>query len=42
MLVVDIFCTSRGFVMGCFVIPVGVCFVFEAELAVAAYAIEYV
>ncbi|KAK0595507.1 hypothetical protein LWI29_007339 [Acer saccharum] len=36
-----VFCTCRGFVKGCFAIPLGVCFAFEAELAVAVHAIDY-
>ncbi|KAK2658407.1 hypothetical protein Ddye_004940 [Dipteronia dyeriana] len=36
-----VFRTCRGFVKGCFATPLGVCFAFEAELAVAVYAIDY-
>ncbi|KAK2639491.1 hypothetical protein Ddye_027286 [Dipteronia dyeriana] len=36
-----VFRTCRGFVKGCFAIPLGVCFAFEAELAAAVYAIDY-
>ncbi|KAK2657980.1 hypothetical protein Ddye_011032 [Dipteronia dyeriana] len=36
-----VFRTSRGFVKGCFVIPLDVCFAFEAELVAAVYAIDY-
>ncbi|KAK2659082.1 hypothetical protein Ddye_005615 [Dipteronia dyeriana] len=35
------FRTCKGFVKGCFAIPLGVCFAFEAELAAADYAIDY-
>ncbi|KAK3204926.1 hypothetical protein Dsin_018972 [Dipteronia sinensis] len=34
------FCTYRGFVKGCFAIPLGVCFAFEAELAAAVHTID--
>ncbi|KAK2646800.1 hypothetical protein Ddye_021995 [Dipteronia dyeriana] len=36
-----VFRTCRGFVKGCFAIPLGVCFAFGAELAAAIYAIDY-
>ncbi|KAK0572334.1 hypothetical protein LWI29_030054 [Acer saccharum] len=36
-----VFRTCRGFVRGCFAIPLGVCFAFEAELAAAVHAIDY-
>ncbi|KAK0599983.1 hypothetical protein LWI29_010426 [Acer saccharum] len=36
-----VFRTCRGFVRGCFAIPLGVCFAFEAELAAAIHAIDY-
>ncbi|KAK3217683.1 hypothetical protein Dsin_011653 [Dipteronia sinensis] len=36
-----VFRTCRGFVKGCFVIPIGVCFAFKAELATAVHAIDY-
>ena len=36
-----VFRTCRGFIKGCFVIPLGVYFAFKAELAVAAHAINY-
>ncbi|KAK3229339.1 hypothetical protein Dsin_001220 [Dipteronia sinensis] len=35
-----VFRTCRGFVKGCFAIPLGVCFAFEAELAAAIHAID--
>ena len=34
-----VFRTSRGFVKGCFAIPLGIAFAFEAELAAAIHAI---
>ena len=34
--------TCKGFIKGCFVIPLGVCFAFEGELVVVVHAIEYV
>ncbi|KAK3192975.1 hypothetical protein Dsin_024285 [Dipteronia sinensis] len=36
-----VFRTCRGFVKGCFAIPLGVCFAFEAELAAAVHTIDY-
>ncbi|KAK0608762.1 hypothetical protein LWI29_035530 [Acer saccharum] len=36
-----VFRTCRGFIRGCFAIPLGVCFAFEAELAAAVHAIDY-
>ena len=38
---VRVFHTCRGFVKGCFAIPLGVCFAFEAKLAAAVNAIDY-
>lgn len=35
-----IFCSSRGFVRGFFVIPLGQAYVFKVELDVALYAFE--
>ncbi|KAK1577292.1 hypothetical protein Q3G72_020471 [Acer saccharum] len=35
-----VFRTCRGFVKGCFAIPLGVCFAFEIELATAVHAID--
>ncbi|KAK0578736.1 hypothetical protein LWI29_015418 [Acer saccharum] len=37
----EVFRTCRGFVKGCFAIPLGVCFAFKAELAIAVHAIDY-
>ncbi|KAK2642030.1 hypothetical protein Ddye_023793 [Dipteronia dyeriana] len=36
-----VFHTYRGFVKGCFAIPLGVCFAFEAELVVVVHAMDY-
>ncbi|KAK2655634.1 hypothetical protein Ddye_008686 [Dipteronia dyeriana] len=36
-----VFRTCRSFIKGCFAIPLGVCFAFEAEFAAAVYAIDY-
>ena len=36
-----IFCTSHGFVKGCFAIPIGIGFAFEAELAATIHAISF-
>ena len=36
-----IFYTSRGLIKGCFAIPIGIGFVFEAELTAAIYVISF-
>ncbi|KAK3184210.1 hypothetical protein Dsin_031496 [Dipteronia sinensis] len=36
-----VFRTCRGFVKGCFAIPLGVCFAFKVELVAAVHAIDY-
>ena len=38
---IGIFRTSHGFVKGCFAIPIGIGFAFEAELAAAIHAISF-